>query len=216
MNELINFANIFFLYYLLIYATLLTLSSFYSSVKLYKEDRLKRLQNKVNNKDYFPMSITVPAYNEELTIIDTINNILMLKSSDEMFSTLDLGIIDLKKGILSTIKMGACSTYIKRSTGEIELISTASLPVGILSDVNIERDSRKVKEGDYIIMVSDGIIDAGKNKNLGDNWVIYFLKNLKTTNPKEISKEILNKALDIQENNVEDDMTVLVTKMCKS
>lgn len=153
---------------------------------------------------------------DEEIIIDTINNILMLKSSDEMFSTLDLGIIDLKKGILSTIKMGACSTYIKRSTGEIELISTASLPVGILSDVNIERDSRKVKEGDYIIMVSDGIIDAGKNKNLGDNWVIYFLKNLKTTNPKEISKEILNKALDIQENNVEDDMTVLVTKMCKS
>ena len=79
MNELINFANIFFLYYLLIYATLLTLSSFYSSVKLYKEDRLKRLQNKVNNKDYFPMSITVPAYNEELTIIDTINNLLKLK-----------------------------------------------------------------------------------------------------------------------------------------
>ena len=66
------------------------------------------------------------------------------------------------------------------------------------------------------LISSDGIIDAGKNKNLGDNWVIYFLKNLKTTNPKEISKEILNKALDIQENNVEDDMTVLVTKMCKS
>ena len=42
-----------------------------------------------------------------------------------MFSTLDLGIVDLKKGTLETIKMGACSTYIKRSTGEIELISTA-------------------------------------------------------------------------------------------
>lgn len=153
---------------------------------------------------------------DEEIVIDTINNILMLKSSDEMFSTLDLGIIDLKKGILSTIKMGACSTYIKKSTGEIELISTASLPVGILSDVNIERDSRKIKEGDYIIMVSDGIIDAGKNKNLGDNWIIYFLKNLKTTNPKEISKEILNRALDIQENSVEDDMTVLVTKVCKN
>ncbi|MGL5716051.1 MAG: stage II sporulation protein E [Paraclostridium sp.] len=153
---------------------------------------------------------------DEEIIIDTINNILMLKSSDEMFSTLDLGILDLNKGILSTIKMGSCSTYIKRTTGEIELISTSSLPVGILSNVNIERDSRKVKEGDYIIMVSDGIIDAAKNKKLGDNWIIYFLKQLTTTNPKEISKEILNRALDIQENNVEDDMTVLVTKICKN
>ncbi|MEF9992102.1 MAG: stage II sporulation protein E [Peptostreptococcaceae bacterium] len=152
---------------------------------------------------------------DEEIVIDTINNILMLKSSDEMFSTLDLGIIDLNKGVLNTIKMGACSTYIKRSSGEIELISTESLPVGILSDVNIERDSSKLKDGDYIIMVSDGIIDAGKNKNLGDNWLIYFLKSLDTINPKDISKEILNRALDIQNNNIYDDMTVLVTKVYK-
>lgn len=152
---------------------------------------------------------------DEEIVIDTINNILMLKSSDEMFSTLDLGIVDLNKGILNTIKMGACSTYIKRSNGDIDLISTASLPVGILSDVNIERDTRKIKDGDYIIMVSDGIIDAGKNKNLGDNWLIYFLKNMDTSNPKDISKEILNRALDIQNNNIYDDMTVLVSKVYK-
>ena len=152
---------------------------------------------------------------DEEIIIDTINNILMLKSSDEMFSTLDLGIVDLNKGILNTIKMGACSTYIKRSNGDIDLISTASLPVGILSDVNIERDTRKIKDGDYIIMVSDGIIDAGKNNNLGDNFLIYFLKNLDISNPKDISKEILNRALDIQNNNIYDDMTVLVSKVYK-
>lgn len=152
---------------------------------------------------------------DEEIIIDTINNILMLKSSDEMFSTLDLGIIDLNKGVLNTIKMGACSTYIKRSNGDIDLISSASLPVGILADINIERDSRKIKDGDYIIMVSDGIVDAGKNKNLGDNWLIYFLKGLETTNPKEITNEILNRALDIQNNNIHDDMTVLVSKVFK-
>ena len=153
---------------------------------------------------------------DEEIIIDTINNILMLKSSDEMFSTLDLAMVDLNKGILNTIKMGACSTYIKRDNGDIELISTESLPVGILSDVNIERDSRKLKDGDYIIMVSDGIIDAGKNKNLGDNWLIYFLKNLDISNPKDISKDILNKALDIQNDNIYDDMTVLVSKIYKN
>lgn len=150
---------------------------------------------------------------DEELIIDTINNILMLKSSDEMFSTLDLGIVDLNRGILNTFKLGACSTYIKRSNGDIELISSSSLPVGILSDINIEQDSRKLKDGDYIIMVSDGIIDAGKNKNLGDNWLIYFLKELKETTPKDISNQILNRAFDIQNNNIQDDMTVLVSKI---
>ena len=150
-------------------------------------------------------------------VINTINNMLLLKSSDEeMFSTLDLGIVDLKKGTLETIKMGACSTYIKRNEEDIDLISSSSLPVGILSDIKLDRKTTKVKYGDYIIMVSDGILDAGKNNNLGDNWLIYFLKNIKTTNPKEIADLILDRALEIQEGVVEDDMTVLVTKICSN
>ena len=48
-------------------------------------------------------------------------------------------------------------------------------------------------------MVSDGILDAGKNNNLGDNWFIYFLQKIKTTNPKEIANLILDRALEIQD-----------------
>ncbi|MGL4913009.1 MAG: stage II sporulation protein E [Romboutsia sp.] len=146
-------------------------------------------------------------------IINTINNMLLLKSSDEMFSTLDLGMIDLKKGILETIKMGACSTYIKRDKDDVDLVSSSSLPVGILSDIKLDRKTVKINSGDYIIMVSDGILDAGKNNNMGDNWLIYFLKTIETTNPKEIANLILDRALDIQNGIVEDDMTVLVTKV---
>ena len=150
-------------------------------------------------------------------VINTINNMLLLKSSDEeMFSTLDLGIIDLKKGSLETIKMGACSTYIKRNDEDIDLISSSSLPVGILSDIKLDRSVTKINCGDYIIMVSDGILDAGKNNNLGDNWIIYFLRKIKTTNPKEIANLILDRALEIQNGVVEDDMTVLVTKICSN
>lgn len=154
---------------------------------------------------------------DDETVINTINNMLLLKSSDEeMFSTLDLGIIDLKKGTLETIKMGACSTYIKRNDKDIDLISSSSLPVGILSDIKLDRKITKVNYGDYIIMVSDGILDAGKNNNLGDNWLIYFLQKIKTTNPKEIANLILDRALEIQDGVVEDDMTVLVTKVCSN
>ncbi|MBS5788382.1 MAG: stage II sporulation protein E [Clostridioides difficile] len=151
---------------------------------------------------------------EDEIIIDTINNMLMLKSSDEMFSTLDLGIVDLRRGSLDTIKMGACSTYIKRDNGDIDLISSSSLPVGILSDVNIDRKNSKVNDGDIVIMVSDGIVDSGRNKDLGDNWLIYYLDSIKTTNPKKISNSILDRALELQSEKIEDDMTVLVTKIC--
>lgn len=158
----------------------------------------------------------VDAKIEDEIVINTINNMLLLKSTDEMFSTIDLGIIDMKKGYLETIKMGACSTYIKRQNGEVDLISSSSLPVGILSEINLDRQKVKVKDGDYVVMVSDGIVDAGKNNNLGDNWLIYFLQNINTTNPKEISNLILDRALEIQGGEVEDDMTALVTKIYAS
>ncbi len=152
---------------------------------------------------------------DEETVINTINNMLLLKSEEEeMFSTLDLGIIDLKKGSLETIKMGACSTYIKKNENDIDLISSSSLPVGILSEIKLDRKSIKIEKGDLIIMVSDGILDAGKNNKMGDNWLIYFLQKISSTNPKEISNLILDRALELQNGIVEDDMTVLVTKIC--
>ena len=51
---------------------------------------------------------------------------------------------------------------------------------------------------------------------MGDNWLIYFLKTIETTNPKEISNLILDRALEIQGGVVDDDMTVLVTKVYSS
>ncbi len=149
-------------------------------------------------------------------VIDTINNMLLLKSSEEIFSTLDLGIIDLKKGRLETIKMGACSTYISRENKNIDMISSYSLPVGILSEINLDRHNVKIKDGDFIIMVSDGIVDAGKNNDFGENWLMFFLKDLSTTNPKEIANQILDRALELQLGEVDDDMTVLVTKVTYS
>lgn len=148
-------------------------------------------------------------------VIKTINNMLLLSNSDEIFSTLDLGIIDLKQGILETVKMGACSTYIKRANNDVDFISSSSLPVGILSDIKLDRHHYKLNDGDYIIMVSDGIIDAGKNNDIGENWLIYFLKKLNTYDSKEMINKIIDRALELQLDNIEDDMTVMVTKVNK-
>ncbi|SHH51699.1 stage II sporulation protein E [Tepidibacter thalassicus] len=153
--------------------------------------------------------------NEEISI-DTINNMLILKSSDEIFSTVDLSIIDLKDGSVESVKMGACPSFIKRAKGGVEVISSSSLPVGIISEIKIDRDNRRVKEGDFIIMVSDGIVDAGKDKQLGENWLYTVIEKIDKTNPAEISKIILDEALKLVDGNPQDDMTVMVTKIWRN
>jgi stage II sporulation protein E len=140
--------------------------------------------------------------------IKTINSILVLKSSDEIFSTMDLSMVDLYTGKVEFVKIGAASSYIKRKNGEVEPIKSTSLPIGILNNVDIETFGYKLDEGDFVIMMSDGISDADK-----EGWVLDFLKNNKSRNPQDIADKLLDEAIVKYDNEIKDDMTVLVSKM---
>ena len=51
------------------------------------------------------------------TSIKLINSILVLKSNDDSFSTIDLSVIDLYEGRVEFVKIGAVPTFIKKTTG---------------------------------------------------------------------------------------------------
>lgn len=143
--------------------------------------------------------------------IKTINSMLMLKSSEEMFASLDMTLIDLYKGTADFIKIGSSPSFIKRQTGKIEEITSSTLPIGILTDIQVEGNVQNLEDGDLIITVSDGIIDS--NQEQGEKWIIEFLKNTKSLNPQEIADGILHNALKFTQNIATDDLTVLVTKV---
>lgn len=68
----------FFLIYLLLYTTYLFISVLVGAWYLYKKDKMVQIRNQLKHKYYFPVSIVVPAYNEEVTIIDSIKSLLKL------------------------------------------------------------------------------------------------------------------------------------------
>lgn len=70
--------NIFFLIYLLGYSTFLFLSVVVGASKLYRDKEYELLQNKLWQNYYVPVSILVPAYNEEVTVVDTVRSLLAL------------------------------------------------------------------------------------------------------------------------------------------
>ena len=149
-------------------------------------------------------------FNRDIAI-KTINSILMLKSSDEMFASLDIALIDLHKGTADFVKVASAPSFIRRHDGRIEEITASTLPIGILTDIQIEGNVQKLEDGDLIITVSDGIIDSNKEKR--EEWLIQYLRNNKSLNPQEIADGILHTALKFTKNIPTDDMTVLVTKV---
>jgi stage II sporulation protein E len=148
-----------------------------------------------------------------ITAINTVNRIMSLKfSEDEKFSTLDLCNLDLYSGDVSFMKIGAVASFIK-SGNRVEVIKSRSLPIGVLDKVDVEVVNKKVKNGDIIIMLSDGVLDYDINSAGKVDWVVKYLEENNTNNPKEVVDGLIEKAKELSGGKVKDDMTVIVSKV---
>ncbi len=141
------------------------------------------------------------------TILSSVNQLLNLEK-DEIFSTLDICVVDLRSGIADFVKMGSPSSYI-RSSEECKIIEGGALPVGVIQNANALTKKVVVGEKDFIVICSDGVSDAfGSDGEMQD-----YIMTIKTANPQEFANAILEKALLSNNGYAVDDMTVLVVKI---
>ena len=78
-KQIYFYIGIFYIIYLVGYATFLFLSVIVGSFTLYNSKKSDLLENKIADDYYIPVSIVVPAYNEVVTIVDTIKSLLTLE-----------------------------------------------------------------------------------------------------------------------------------------
>ena len=150
-------------------------------------------------------------FNKEIAL-KTINSILMLRSSDEMFSTIDLTIFDKYSGEAEFIKIGAVSTFIK-TQGKVDVIESSSLPIGILEEINIGVKKRKLQDGDIIVMLTDGALDSNYLVVDKEKWFMDELMKASSRNPQRIAEILFEKVRKVSKNNLRDDTTILVGKI---
>lgn len=100
LRKLILFSNWFFFFYLVIYSTYLLLCGVYGSVKMYRYRKLERLHNELDHEFYYPISIIVPAYNEGMTVVQTVKNLLKLDYRHYEIVVVDDGSTDDTKQLL--------------------------------------------------------------------------------------------------------------------
>ena len=78
ISAFLDVVGIFFFVYLLGYASYLFLSVSVGAYRLYHLDKMRRIKNELKHEYYFPVSVLVPAYNEEVTILDSVKSLLDL------------------------------------------------------------------------------------------------------------------------------------------
>lgn len=139
--------------------------------------------------------------------IKLINSIMLTKSQEEAFATLDAVRIDLDTCEFTIIKSGASATLI-RHRGQVMKISSPTFPIGIVEEANAFARSYDFEENDIIIMFSDGISENEYQ----------FIKELLLGNDdlKLIVDEICAKAELFNSNIRSDDITVIGLRVSKS
>ena len=73
----------------------------------------------------------------------------------------------------------------------------------------------KVKSGNMVIMVTDGIIDSFTDEERGDRVLMKFIQGLDSLNPQHVADSILKEACRFCGGKPIDDMTVLAAKIWK-
>lgn len=141
------------------------------------------------------------------TVLNTINKLLSF-NCDERFACIDIAAVNLETGRADFIKIGSPAGIILRE-GEVKVLESNSLPLGILDNLKPTVCTERLMDGDMVIFMSDGITSAFPSAT--DLYA--FLQELKPLNPQSLADKILAGALENTRHTVTDDMTVVCTRI---
>ena len=142
-----------------------------------------------------------------------VNSALLLKGRQGMFSTVDISAVDLYTGICDFLKAGASSTFIKRDHW-VESIASENLAAGLVQQLDFDTASRKLYHGDYLIMMTDGVLDALPTER-EEETMKEIIMDVREKEPREMGRGILERVLGYSDYHARDDMTVVVAGLWK-
>ena len=141
--------------------------------------------------------------------LSILSSAMLFKSTDESLATLDIAALDLFSGRLDMLKAGAAPTLVRRS-GRCSVAKSTSLPVGILREVGFDKASIKLKAGDIILMVSDGVCSEGVE------WMCAELDSWHDASAQSLAEHIAYGAQRRRSDNHADDITVIAVTVDKA
>lgn len=140
--------------------------------------------------------------------IRMMNSAMVIQGEDGMYSTVDMAAMDLYSGNCEFYKIGAAPAFIKRGE-QVEMVTSGSFPAGIFQQIEIEKNTKTLENGDFVILISDGVMDY-LHVPEPEQTLKEILEATQINNSGKLAKYVLERILLFTGGKVPDDMTVLV------
>lgn len=144
------------------------------------------------------------------TALGILNSSMCLNMENEMYSTIDLLCIDLYTAEAQMYKIGSAQTLMLNG-GDVKTITSSSVPAGILSDIRLDKKSIIMKEGDVILMMSDGITESGYSVSRTE-WIKKIMVK-PFENMDDLAKEVMDTAIEKNNGMAKDDMSIVALRI---
>ncbi len=148
------------------------------------------------------------AGNRASTSLQMLNNMIRSRRADstsETSSTVDLLELDLITGEASFIKSGAAPSFVIRGR-VVHRLQAGTVPIGIISALDVRATPFSLKAGDTVVMVSDGILQNDPDASR----LAAYLAGCATLTPEEIVYHI---CLGAAENENHDDCSAIALRI---
>jgi len=142
------------------------------------------------------------------TAVNMVNAALVARGEEQNHPTLDICNLDLYQGTCDICKVGGAASFLKRE-GHTEAISMGNLPLGIFQSVQVQISHKQLQDGDYLILMTDGVLDALAEADC-EELMTETIRGLGERNPQEIAEKLMQLVLCHCGGRILDDMTILV------
>jgi len=165
------------------------------------------------------MQATLRAYLEQsddlLSIVSKLNLSIIDQTTDDRYITFFIGIYDEAKMTLEYINAGHNPPLHYANNKNINKLKTGGIFIGFLP-FEYTSDKIQLESGDILVLYTDGLVEAmnAQEEEFGEENVIKIIKNKSKSTSKFIQKSLIeNVTKHIGDNKLEDDFTLVVTKI---
>jgi serine phosphatase RsbU (regulator of sigma subunit) len=124
----------------------------------------------------------------------------------EGFATGLLGRLDLRTGILEMVNAGHVDPYLLRDGEVNEVPLVVNLPLGMFADTVYRGTNLTLQTGDRLVLLTDGMLERGA----ATVDVIAEIAKSRHLHPREVTRRLTDKILEVTGAALADDATLLV------
>ncbi|MEN8908396.1 MAG: SpoIIE family protein phosphatase [Clostridiales bacterium] len=142
-------------------------------------------------------------------IVEELNNVLHLNTSQEVFATLFMGIIDKTSQKFQYVSAGHIRQFLLTKHGISNLDSTGTI-LGVFEDVKYQSNELQLYKDDKIILFTDGVTEITRNDEMfGNNRIISILNSNKNNSISTLINNIIISMDNFSGDEQSDDTTIL-------